>query len=1004
MIKWLLSLLLIIVKLFSVFTARCQDFPMLHYTVDNGLPSNIVYDIYRDSKGYLWFATDKGVARYDGIRFETFTTSDGLADNEVFFFKEDYQGRLWLATYNGELCYFKEGVFHTVVNTPFLKLPLKTPFINNIQIERDSSVTLYFFQQSVFVNIVKNKVNTYVVNFTSDKDFVNYISNVKKINEGEFDVRYDEVFVDSAKIHSRKINISRCYHKKYSFTHTGNDVYMSSVDSLVDVSDSLKSFRTYSFSQDVGYFYYGDSVFTNDGRFVVKFPKNFLKECRLNRIFFADSTAFMGTNHGLVINGVVAALKDDNVSSVNQDNCSNYWVSTLNNGVYYFDRHFVNANQYAGAYSGKINYVSVVNGHIFYANSDNFLYEFEGGVSRCLLNYKNTTQINKRFYPAYLLSNDYRYYNFFEGEYMVVDNVLAKNKKVKHYANLSCSGPKYMYEINKSLYVVDCRVRLFRSNNENTKLGADICEGFYNIITESNSTDRIFCMAKTKKNDLYYSTIKDVFKVINDSVVIQPQFKKLSFKYFDFIGDYLVGFTHNNQLVVCSRFDSDINIDFIPSQNCVWESFYQLDSCHLLLKTNNLYRILALKTEHGKMETAVWTVEDPFIPLHAEEICSDGTKCYFFNSGTITSFRNSDLISKPSPPKMLFEFLKTKNKSFIIGDNLELAYNESRNVSISFSTVSFGGKNISYQYSISKNDEDNWRDIVGQINLVNTGYGTYTIKLKAKTISSEYSVPIVFTLHILRPFWATWWFIGLCICGALGIIGGILRLRILSLLHQREKEHNTEIKFMKSEYKALNALMNPHFIFNTLNNVQSLVNENNKQAANEYLRVFADLIRQNMQNTLKELITLQKEMDLVKNYLLLEKLRFEDKLLYTINIEGDIDLSDIMVPPLLIQPLIENSIKHGILPLKSAQGFVHVNISERNDTLYIEVKDNGVGMANGSQKSDTMHESLGIDNIRKRIQQLSIIQNKHIAFNITETKDETGQQWTTVIITMPINE
>ena len=84
---------------------------MLHYTVDEGLPSNTIYDIYRDSKGFLWFATDKGVANYNGLRFETFTTSDGLPDNEIFLFKEDYEGRLWLSTYNGELCYYKDGIF-----------------------------------------------------------------------------------------------------------------------------------------------------------------------------------------------------------------------------------------------------------------------------------------------------------------------------------------------------------------------------------------------------------------------------------------------------------------------------------------------------------------------------------------------------------------------------------------------------------------------------------------------------------------------------------------------------------------------------------------------------------------------------------------------------------------------------------------------------------------------------------------------------------------------------
>jgi LytS/YehU family sensor histidine kinase len=101
---------------------------------------------------------------------------------------------------------------------------------------------------------------------------------------------------------------------------------------------------------------------------------------------------------------------------------------------------------------------------------------------------------------------------------------------------------------------------------------------------------------------------------------------------------------------------------------------------------------------------------------------------------------------------------------------------------------------------------------------------------------------------------------------------------------------------------------------------RGLVNRNDKRAANEYLRVFADLVRQNMHNVSKELIPLQKEMDLVSNYLKLEKLRFKEMLNYVINVQEDLDLSDIMIPPLLVQPLVENSIKHGILPLESVEG------------------------------------------------------------------------------------
>jgi LytS/YehU family sensor histidine kinase len=231
----------------------------------------------------------------------------------------------------------------------------------------------------------------------------------------------------------------------------------------------------------------------------------------------------------------------------------------------------------------------------------------------------------------------------------------------------------------------------------------------------------------------------------------------------------------------------------------------------------------------------------------------------------------------------------------------------------------------------------------------------------------------------------------------------VIRNRIQATILKKEKEHESNVRFIKSEYKAMNALMNPHFIFNALNNVQGLVNNNDKRNATEYLGIFADLVRQNMHNISRETISLQKEIELVENYLLLEQLRFEQQLNYAINVSANMDLSDIMVPPLLIQPLVENSIKHGILPLKSRgrRGMIHLNVYEQDDVLHIEVKDNGLGIAYARQK-ETLHESYGLDNIKNRIQQLSIIQDKEITFNIREDKDVNGRhQWTVVTISLP---
>ena len=119
----LIRIFSLIIFLFASIRSSAQSYPMHNYTVADGLPSNTVYCVYKDSKGLLWFGTDKGIARYNGIKFEKFSTADGLPDNEIFCFSEDKYNRLWMGTFNGSLCYYKDGIIHTGDNTPFLKLP-----------------------------------------------------------------------------------------------------------------------------------------------------------------------------------------------------------------------------------------------------------------------------------------------------------------------------------------------------------------------------------------------------------------------------------------------------------------------------------------------------------------------------------------------------------------------------------------------------------------------------------------------------------------------------------------------------------------------------------------------------------------------------------------------------------------------------------------------------------------------------------------------------------------
>lgn len=965
---------LLMMLLLQTAAVQCREFPMLHYTIDDGLPSNTIYQIYRDSKGFIWVATDKGVARHNGIRFEVYTTFNGLPDNEIFFFKEDKKGRLWLGTFNGALCYFKEGVFHTAANTPFLQVPTISEHIRLITLEQDGSVLVLFGDRSKFIDINGEQCNFINLDQLNNAEIVKSLIYVKKLSD-----------------------------KKYKLYCKDRVIIIDDIPRIINsepVGDIVTSHEGYAMGQDQIYLYNEHNYYTDDTRIFEQLPTG-VTVSNLHAIFRDGGRTFFSTTEGVVVNDLMQILKGNNITSVITDLNDNYWVSTLNAGIYVLSNDFYNTRVYKNVYADVAKYAYAYANDLFFVTSYNNLHHIKGDKTTILFNYQNFKKEKYKVpnQPGFLIDSNYHFYSFYNDDYIYFDNLLSGKPVVKR--NSLKDGLKAVFATDRYIYLKGSaqifRMDLAKNNDKDVK---------FDMLKNNAPNERIFGIAKDADNNIWYSTVNNIYKIVGEERVQQPQFRNMAFKNIEFIGQYLVGYTHDNLLLICGNINGRVTVDSVLSQNCIWDRFYKLDPFHLLISTNEAYRLLSIGKDSKGPAYTVSAVQNAFIPLQAEAICSDGRTCYFLKNSSVTAMNIASITKKAEAPRLFYTFLKTGKGSYRIRNAMQISYQESKNISISFMTVSLGGKDVAYQYSLTKNDQDNWRDIKSEeINLINSGSGKYTIKVRARSPGGDYSVPIVFTMQVPAPYWATWWFITLSVCAAVGLVALFVRLRILYVLHKKERRHNDEIKYMKSEYKALNALMNPHFIFNTLNNVQSLFNENDKRAANEYLRVFADLVRQNMHNISQELIPLEKEVTLVTNYLRLEKLRFEDKLVFEIDVDNEVDLSDIMVPPLLIQPLVENSIKHGILPMKSGQGVIRMRIFEKNGVLHIHVKDNGVGLAESYSKKDEGHESFGLENIRKRIAQLSIIQNKEISFDMTEEHDHTGKLlWTIVAISIPVSD
>lgn len=232
----------------------------------------------------------------------------------------------------------------------------------------------------------------------------------------------------------------------------------------------------------------------------------------------------------------------------------------------------------------------------------------------------------------------------------------------------------------------------------------------------------------------------------------------------------------------------------------------------------------------------------------------------------------------------------------------------------------------------------------------------------------------------------------------------------LTLLKLKETEKKLELekKYRFSELKALKSQMNPHFIFNALNSIQDYIVQNQKNLAGDYLGKFADLIRLYLeQSSLKE-ISLFDEIDTLKRYLELEKVRFEDKLEYKIDIDKNLPIENIYIPTMLIQPYIENALKHGILH-KKGTGNLSVSFTSNKDEalLICKIIDDGIGRKKSEeiyQKRTIKHTSFATKANENRLKLLNFNKERKISISIedmenSKTEENTG---TKVTIQIPI--
>ena len=380
------------------------------------------------------------------------------------------------------------------------------------------------------------------------------------------------------------------------------------------------------------------------------------------------------------------------------------------------------------------------------------------------------------------------------------------------------------------------------------------------------------------------------------------------------------------------------------------------------------------------------TQKDGLASNEVNEIILDNDTVYLATSNGINKMPVSYSAKKSNMPVYLTQ-VKINERDTGVYNNYNLNKNQ-RSVFLQFAAIDLKGHFKQFTYSL--NQSKNWIPLKENTLSLQLNHGEQELQVKAIDVNGFESNKILkLQFNIALPYWKEplfWVVIFLIIQGT--------ALVLIFKFYKRKKEAKIKselanIQTASLEQQAFTSLMNPHFMFNALNSIQGFINQQDRQNANRYLTDFASLIRKNFEGAQESFIALEQELESIKIYLRLEQMRFTNQFTYTINIEESVDVDDWMIPSMMLQPLIENALLHGLMHSKIS-GELIINFKEQHQNLLIEIIDNGIGFENSlQQKATHVHKSKGMSLITKRIKALNYFVEQPIEVSFAEVvKDQ----------------
>jgi ligand-binding sensor domain-containing protein/two-component sensor histidine kinase len=334
--------------------------------------------------------------------------------------------------------------------------------------------------------------------------------------------------------------------------------------------------------------------------------------------------------------------------------------------------------------------------------------------------------------------------------------------------------------------------------------------------------------------------------------------------------------------------------------------------------------------------------------------------------------------------------------NFIKGSALRLRHRQNF-FSIGFSAIAYTLANdVRFRYRL-KNFDD-WTESTGRrfANYTNVPGGDYVFQLQAANNEGLWNENMLeLPIRISTPYWLTWWFRIFIALVVFVAVYSLYRYRVNQVKKKQKMKSEYEKKLANVEMTALLAQMNPHFLFNSLNSIDSYIIRNESKKASEYLNNFARLMRLILQNSRSNYISLKDELEALDLYLQMEGLRFKNKFSYSIITEMNVDVNAVLIPPMLIQPYAENAIWHGLMhKTNGEEGKVIIHLSRCEGELVCIIQDNGIGRKKAAALKANKHSrhkrSMGMQITQDRIEMINKLYNINASVRIIDLEDENG--------------